>query len=155
LYNSTKRIPPWKGNSPSIRNQEGFWSMPKVTLVKEKKDIEVSAGANLREEIRKAGVQVNFFPLDLPSGLLGRTLNCFGHGMCGSCKVLVKKGVENLSPKGMLEKFTLGRMLTSIGFEDEMRLACRVAVNGDCTIETRPDANWSGDNFWQKPYPNK
>ena len=129
--------------------------MPKVTLVKEKKEIEVPAGANLRDEIRKAGVQVNFFPLDSPSGLLGRALNCFGHGLCGSCKVLVKNGKDNLSPKGILEKFTLGRMLTSIGFEDEMRLACQVNVNGDCTIETRPDINLSGDNFWQKPYPNK
>jgi hypothetical protein len=46
-------------------------------------------------------------------------------------------------------------MLTGIGFEDEMRLACQVRVNGDCTIETRPAANWSGENFWQKPYPNK
>ena len=78
--------------------------MPKVTLVKEKQEIEVPAGANLRDEIRKAGIQVNFFPLDLPSGLLGRTMNCFGHGLCGSCKVLVKEGMENLSQKGTLEK---------------------------------------------------
>jgi len=129
--------------------------MPKVTLVKEKKDIEVAAGANLRDEIRKAGVQVNFAALDTAGGFFGRTINCFGHGTCGTCKVLVKKGIENLSPKGIMERFTLARMLTSIGFEDEMRLACQVTVNGDCTIETRPDANWSGDNFWQKPYPNK
>jgi ferredoxin len=129
--------------------------MPKVTLVNEKKELEVVPGANLRDEIRKAGVQVNFYPIDTSSGQLGRYLNCFGHGTCGTCKVLVKKGMENLSAKGVLEKFTLGRMLTGIGFEDEMRLACQVRVNGDCTIETRPAANWSGENFWQKPYPNK
>jgi ferredoxin len=129
--------------------------MPKVTLVKEKQDLEVPAGANLRDEIRKAGIQVNYYPLDLPNGFLGRTLNCFGHGTCGTCKVLVKKGMENLNPKGILERFTLGRMLTSIGFEDEARLSCQVRVIGDCTIETRPAMNLSGDNFWQKPYPNK
>jgi hypothetical protein len=30
-----------------------------------------------------------------------------------------------------------------------------VQVNGDCTIETTPALNMSGENFWQKPYPNK
>jgi ferredoxin len=129
--------------------------MPKVTLVNEKKELEVASGANLRDELRKASVQVNFYPLDTSGGLLGRYLNCFGHGTCGTCKVLVKKGMENLNGKGTLEKFTLARMLTTIGHEDEMRLSCQVQVNGDCTIETRPAANWSGENFWQKPYPNK
>jgi ferredoxin len=129
--------------------------MPKVTLVNEKKEIEVPAGSNLRDEIRKAGIQVNYFPLDTAKGFFGRYLNCLGHGSCGSCKVLVKKGMENLSPKGSLERFTVGRMLSSIGHEEEMRLACRVKVNGDCSVEVNPGMNWSGENFWQKPYPNK
>src|SRR6266566_1547221 len=80
LYNSSTRNPTGKGDSTSVRDREGRGSMPKVTLVKEKQEIEVPAGANLRDEIRKAGIQVNFFPLDLPNGLLGRTMNCFGHG---------------------------------------------------------------------------
>jgi ferredoxin len=129
--------------------------MPKVTFVAEKKEIEVPASSNLRDEARKAGVQVNFQVVDLASGFFGRYLNCQGHGLCGSCKVLVKKGTENLSPKGRLERFTLWRMLSTIGSEDEMRLACQVKVNGDCSIQTRPEFNWSGENFWQKPYPNK
>jgi ferredoxin len=156
LYNSTGRNPPWKSERGlPVRVREGFVSMPKVTLVNEKKEIEVDAGANLRDELRKAGVQVNFYPIDTSSGLIGRYLNCMGHATCGTCKVLVKKGMENLSAKGKLEKFTLFRMLTSIGYEDEVRLSCQVKVNGDCTIETRPGMNWSGDKFWQKPYPNK
>jgi ferredoxin len=129
--------------------------MPKVTLVNEKKELEVAAGANLRDELRKAGAQVNFYPIDTSTGLLGRYLNCMGHGTCGTCKVLVKKGLENLSGKGLFEKFTIGRMLSTIGHEDEVRLSCKVQVNGDCTIETRPPMNLSGENFWQKPYPNK
>ena len=73
--------------------------------------------------------------------------------------MLVKKGMENLSPKGLLERFTLATapttMFSVLGHEDEMRLSCQCTVHGDCTIETRPAFNWSGDNFWQKPYPNK
>jgi len=46
-------------------------------------------------------------------------------------------------------------MMASIGHEQEMRLSCQVVVHGDCTVETRPPLNLSGENFWQKPYPNK
>jgi ferredoxin len=121
--------------------------MPKVTFVAEKQDIEVPAGANLRTEAMKAGIQ-------LYQGL-DKVLNCRGNGLCGTCKVLVKKGMENLSPKGRLEKFKLGTMFSSIGHEDEMRLACQLKVNGDCTIETKPAFNLCGEVFWQKPFPNK
>ena len=121
--------------------------MPKVVFVKEKQELEVPAGANLRQEAMKAGIQI-YQGMD-------RFLNCRGNGLCGTCKVLVKKGMENLSPKTPLEKFKLATMFSSIGHEDEMRLACRVQVNGDCTIETKPEFNLSGENFWQKPYPNK
>lgn len=125
--------------------------MPKVTFVTEKKEIEVSPGANLRQEAINADVQVY-------KGF-HQYLNCRGNGLCGSCKVLVKKGMENLNPKGLLEKFTLATSpatsMAIVGHEDEMRLSCQVRVNGDCTIETRPAFNWSGETFWQKPYPNK
>ncbi len=125
--------------------------MPKVVFVNEKKEIEVPAGSNLRDEARKAGLQ-------LYAGF-SRYLNCLGHGLCGTCRVLVKKGMENLSPKGTVERISLAAhpitMLARIGHEDEMRLACQVQVNGDCTVETQPPFNWSGENFWQKPYPNK
>ena len=121
--------------------------MPKITFIKEKREIEVPAGANLREEARKAGILVN------PG--LSRYVNCFGHGQRGTCKVLVKKGTEALSPKGFMEKLTLLRMLSSVGHEQEMRLSCQCKALGDLTVETCPDFNLSGDNFWQKPYPNK
>jgi ferredoxin len=121
--------------------------MPKVTFVNDKKEIEVPQGANLRLEAMKAGVEVY-------SGV-DKYLNCRGLGLCGTCRVLVKKGMENLSPKGMKERLKLGMMMSAIGHEDEMRLACQVSVNGDCSIETRPALNLYGENFWQKPYPNK
>jgi ferredoxin len=121
--------------------------MPKVLFVKEKKEIEVPDGANLRIEARKNGI-------DIYRGI-ERYLNCRGNGLCGTCRVLVKKGMDNLSPKGRLERIKLGMMLSIIGHEDEMRLACRVEVHGDCSIETQPAMNLYGENFWQKPYPNK
>jgi ferredoxin len=121
--------------------------MPKVSVANEKKEIEVPVGANLREALRKEGI-------DVYAGL-ARYLNCFGHGSCGTCRVLVKKGMENLSDKGFLEKFTLKRMMATIGHEDEMRLSCQCTVKGDCTVEVRPAKNISGEMFWQKPYPNK
>jgi ferredoxin len=121
--------------------------MPKVTIVNEKKEIEVPEGANLRQELMKAGIEV-YNGLD-------KYLNCRGNGLCGTCRILVKKGGENLSPKKGLERFKLATMLSAIGHEDEMRLSCRVQVKGECTIETRPAMNLYGENFWQKPYPNK
>jgi ferredoxin len=125
--------------------------MPKVVFVNEKKEIEVPAGANLLAESKKAGIQ-------LYSGV-AKYVNCLGHGLCGTCRVLVKSGMDNLSPKGIVERLNLAAhpvtMLARIGHEDEMRLACQVQVNGDCSVVTHPPFNWSGENFWQKPYPNK
>jgi ferredoxin len=143
--------------------------MPKVVFVNEKKEIAVPEGGNLRVEARKAGIEISGWTASL----------CRGLGLCGTCRVLVKKGMENIGPKNMtpekfkefqekvakgeakpnaktfMERLTLGRMFSAIGHEDEIRLSCQVRVNGDCTIETKPGFNWSGDNFWQKPYPNK
>jgi len=121
--------------------------MPKITFVNEKKEIEVPDGAIMRDEARKVGIQMNpgFY----------KYINCFGHGTCGSCHILVKKGMENLSKKGLMEKLTLLRMFSAIGHEDEIRLSCQCAVKGDCTVETHPPMNISGEVFWERKYPNK
>jgi ferredoxin len=131
--------------------------MPKVVFVQEKQEIEVPVGANLRQAAREVGVQI-YQGLD-------RYLNCRGLGLCGTCLVLVKKGMENLSPPTRREKFNFKlhpkTMMAVIGREEEARLACQVRVNGDCTIETRPAFNWYGEtdkkgkHFWETPYPNK
>jgi ferredoxin len=121
--------------------------MPKVTFVNEKKEIDVPVGANLRDEARKAGIEVHqWFP----------PFHCMGHGLCGTCRVVVQKGLENLSDKGTIEKLSLNVLhpFANIGHETDMRLSCQCTVKGDCTVETTPDI-LSGENFWQKPYPNK
>ncbi len=121
--------------------------MPKVKFVKEKQEIEVAEGENLRKAALKAGIQV--YP-----GLT-RFFNCMGNGHCGTCSVIVKEGKENLSKKGLVENLNLKLGLISIGHEEDMRLSCQCKVQGDCVIETRPSFNLGGENFWQKPYPNK
>ncbi|HEV3080754.1 MAG TPA: 2Fe-2S iron-sulfur cluster-binding protein, partial [Gemmataceae bacterium] len=70
--------------------------MPKVVFVKEKKELEVVDGANLRQEARKAGIELYQGP--------DRFLNCRGLGLCGTCRVVVRKGMENLGPKTLREK---------------------------------------------------
>ena len=123
--------------------------MPKVKFVNEKKEIEVPEGSNLREEARKAGVEVY-------KGM-SRYAHCPGVGMCGTCRVVVKEGQENLNSTTLREKLLFNLhplvMFAAIG-QENMRLSCQVEVNGDCVVETAPDF-MSGENFWQKPYPNK
>jgi len=127
--------------------------MPTINFVNEKKQIEVPAGANLRQEALKAGIKLYGGMNGVGAGL-NEIVNCHGFGHCGTCRVKIVKGVENASAMGMIEKFTfkynpLGPALFAfIGNEDTMRLACRTQVNGDMTVETRPPLNLTGENFF-------
>jgi 2Fe-2S ferredoxin len=116
--------------------------MPTIKFIKEKKTIEVPAGANLRQEALKHGVEIypgiHKYPL----------LNCMGFSMCGKCAVLVKKGMENCNVMGVRESLRLKPSFIYIGHENEMRLACQTKVNGDIEVETQPEMNWYGDRFW-------
>ena len=124
--------------------------MPKIVVLNEqKKEIEVPAGANLRQALRAADVPV-YAGID-------KYLNCRGLGLCGTCAVLVKKGMDNLSKKSIFEKvnFTLHPLgaFKVIGHEEEMRLSCQCSVQGDVEIEVRPGLNISGETFWSRSYP--
>src|SRR5437868_13584974 len=111
--------------------------MPKVVFVNEKKEIEVPQGANLRTEARKAGIEI-YQGKD-------RILNCRGLGLCGTCRALVKSGMEHLNPKTYMEKVNVKlHQLPSfayIGHEDEMRLTCQAQVNDDCAVVTQSPTN--------------
>lgn len=120
--------------------------MPKITFVKEKKTIEVAAGSNLRREARRAGIR-------LYKGI-HTAANCMGLGLCGSCRIYVKKGHENVSKAGAIEKFTTQTganpeaYFAYLGHENELRLACQCTVNGDVEVETQAPCNWHGERFW-------
>ena len=118
--------------------------MPTVTFASEKKTIEVPAGSNLRSEAIKAGVQLYPFPHNY--------VNCMGFGLCTSCRVVVKKGLENCSHQGLLEKAAMiAHPLTffaRLGHEKDLRLACQTQVNGDIEVQTQPPVNWHGENYW-------
>jgi ferredoxin len=117
--------------------------MPKVTFVNEKKTVEVPQGANLRREALKAGVYCN------PA--VHTYINCGGLGLCGTCRVVITKGIEHCSRQGAFEKlkFATDPMLffARIGVENPLRLACRVRVNGDVEVETLPMFRPS-ENYW-------
>jgi len=114
--------------------------MPTITFTNEKKEIQVPAGANLRKEALQAGVAL------YPG--IHKVANCHGFGACGSCRVLITKGMENASPKGILEAGRLAVSLAYIGNEGTMRLACQTKVNGDMTVATCPSMNMYGENFF-------
>lgn len=128
--------------------------MPVVKFVKENKEIEVPSGANLRKEAIKAGINVHQGVNGLGAAI-NKYLNCHGLAQCGTCRVKITKGMENTSPMGLLEKARFHNplpdpipCLSFIGNEDTMRLACCVKVLGDLEVETGPQLNLFGENFF-------
>jgi ferredoxin len=118
-------------------------AMPKVTFVKEKKTVDVPEGANLRKVAADNGIQ-------LYKGA-HRVINCHGSGLCGSCRVYLKDGQENVSQPGAIEKFTTKfglAFFAYLGHEDELRLACQYRVEGDVEVKTQAPGNWHGEKFW-------
>jgi ferredoxin len=114
--------------------------MAVIKFVNEKKEIQVPAGSNLRREAMAAGV--GLYPG------VNKVLNCHGLGHCGSCRVLVTRGMENTSPMGFMERLRLRFSMAYIGNESTMRLACQTQVNGDVEVQTKPPLNLYGDNFF-------
>jgi ferredoxin len=136
--------------------------MPLVKFTKEKKEIEVPHGANLRKEAIKAGINVHQGVNGFGASI-NKFLNCHGIAQCGTCRVKVTKGIENTSPMGIVEKIrfkvpvptpvTPGGLdplptMAYIGNEDTMRLACQTLVLGDIEVETGPELNLFGENFF-------
>ena len=135
--------------------------MPIVKFIKEKKEIEVPDGANLRAEAVKAGINLNQGLNGIGSSI-NKYLNCstmsmgLVGGMCGTCRVLITKGMEHTNKMTFFERMKFKAVLTPdpvpalafVGHEDTMRLACMTHVHGDIEVETGPEVNLFGENFF-------
>ena len=136
--------------------------MPIVKFIKEKTEIEVPEGANLRKEAIKAGINTHQ-GINGAGATINKFLNCHGFGQCGTCRVRIVQGMEHTSKMGIVEKLrfrcpiptpvTPGGIdplpcLAFLGNEDAMRLACQTKVHGDIEVETGPELNLFGDNFF-------
>ena len=118
--------------------------MPKIRFIKEKKEMEVPEGKNLREAAREQGVSVY-------EGV-HKLLNCQVFGLCASCRVRVTKGMENVTPMSWYEKIRLSSPMIKMMYpadEEQLRLSCQISVNGDIEVETSPGANLYGEKFWE------
>jgi ferredoxin len=135
--------------------------MPIVKFIKEKKEIEVAEGANLRTEAVKAGINLNQGVNGIGASV-NKYVNCSNltcglmSGSCGTCRVLITKGMENtngLTTKEWL-RFKTPIMpdpipcLAYVGHEDTMRLACCTKVMGDIEVQSGPELNLFGENFF-------
>ena len=136
--------------------------MPVIKFVKEKKEIEVPQGANLRAEAVKAGINLNCAISGVSEGVdnfshaVSKYLNCRGFGLCGTCRVNITEGMENTSPMTVRERMKFKYLpipdpmpcLAYLGNEETMRLACMTKVEGDVVVETKPEVNMFGENFF-------
>ena len=105
--------------------------MPVLTLVNEGKTIEVPEGANLRKTLLANGIS--------PYVGKDKFLNCFGNGLCGTCRVEVVDG-KGAPPITALEESALLGLTPFYGrtVPKNTRLACRIDVTKDMAIKTYP-----------------
>ena len=113
--------------------------MPKVTFVNENVVADVEAGTSIRNAAKSVNINTN----------LGV------NGMGAGINKFVTEGMENTNEPGLLEKkcFNLPfpdplPALAYTEHPDTMRLACKCTINGDITVETGPEVNLFGDNFF-------
>lgn len=132
--------------------------MPLIKFIKEKKEIEVPMGAVLRTEAIRAGINLNC-GLNGIGQNLNKIFNCKGMGLCGTCRVLITQGMENTNKLTLREKVKFKTPLPTpvpdpipclayVGHEDTMRLACMTTVHGDIEVESCPELNLFGENFF-------
>lgn len=105
--------------------------MPVVTLVNEGKTLEVPEGTNLRKLLLQNGIS--------PYVGKDKFLNCFGNGLCGTCRVEVVdgKGVAAISP---MEELAIAGLTPVYAREvpKNVRLSCRIDIAKDISIKTCP-----------------
>lgn len=88
----------------------------KVYFVLEDLEVEVPQGTSLPSVVEAAGADVTF--------------GCKS-GTCGTCRVRVVEGLENLSPATAEER----DFLTSLEAPSDERLGCQFRILGDVSID--------------------
>ncbi|KAJ1490515.1 hypothetical protein T484DRAFT_1935189 [Baffinella frigidus] len=83
------------------------------------------AGANLRDALRRNGIEVY-------NVAQGRFTNCNGRNLCGTCVIDIMQGAQFTNSKSIDEEASLRKMPPSY------RLSCCVNVYGDILVKTRP-----------------
>lgn len=110
--------------------------MPVVKFEREKVTVEVPTGTTLREAASRCGVSLYSHVFKL--------INCYGHGLCGECRVIVTRGREHLSPVTDAERSfkrpSASRARGAYGIDEAAgeRLPCQTTVRGDVAVWTRP-----------------
>ena len=87
------------------------------------REVMVPDNANLREICMREQAQLYFG--------LAQLRNCRGGARCGTCRIRVLEGAENLSVPSPPERERMGE---SAG---DIRLACQANVRGPITIDTK------------------
>jgi ferredoxin len=90
--------------------------MPKVTFVTDKRTIEIPSGSKITDVVDEHQATLPF----------GCRL-----GSCGTCRVIIEAGMENLNPRNQTEE-ELFENFTSV--RDDERLGCQLIVYGDVRI---------------------
>ncbi|PIG94690.1 2Fe-2S iron-sulfur cluster-binding protein [Gloeocapsopsis sp. IPPAS B-1203] len=89
---------------------------------------------------QETSVQTN---ANILSALLANELDvlpeCGGRGMCATCHVFIKKGMESLSPLSRREKRTL-EVITQV--QPNSRLACQALVVGEGVVVEMPSGTY-------------
>jgi ferredoxin len=101
--------------------------MPKVLVQNEALEVELNDGENLRTGLKRNHITVY-------DGMITKIANCRGHGFCGTCKVIVIEGRDNLSAPTEKEI----KKLKDEGVEAGLRLSCQASVTKDCEVHCHP-----------------
>lgn len=103
----------------------------KVTFLPDNKTVEAEKGKTILSAAISAGVYINSA--------------CGGDGVCGRCKVIIRKGKAFSQPTGLL---------SSEEKKQQVHLACLSAIEGDLEIEVPPESRQEQElpaDLYEKP----
>ncbi|WGL59370.1 2Fe-2S iron-sulfur cluster-binding protein [Pigmentibacter sp. JX0631] len=90
-------------------------SKPIIYFVLEDMEVEAPQGTSFQEIVDSCGADVTF--------------GC-RTGTCGTCRIKIEKGIENISAMEREEK----DFLESISANKDERLGCQIKIKGNCSI---------------------